>query len=168
MITIYLDTNCINANQVIPAVNELEKLYEQGKIDIEKTDTLDTELQGNPHGNAKRLQKSLNYIESYGPAVFGHSRWDYSVFGSQTDAQKLDRMLEMLWGKKGRSQYSKQQIRDAMHISTAARYGGNYFITNDKELLNKSKEIKQNDQIIVCSPENCLNSVKKTLEINSS
>lgn len=130
MDSIYIDTNCINARQNNDAINKLEELYDQERILIEKTDTLDTELQdgqGYPQGQ----KKAMNYIESYGPAVVGHSRLGSSIVGSDEDDKRLGKMLEILWGKKVRSSYDNSQIRDAMHISTAARYGGTYFVTNE-------------------------------------
>lgn len=164
MISVYIDTNCINARQNSSALNELEKLYEEGLILIEKTDTLDTELArgtGYPQGQ----KKSMNYIESYGPVVLGYSRIGSSILGSDEDDKRFSKILEILWGKKIRSMYTSSEIGDAMHIATAARYGGTYFITNENRLLIKSQEIKNELNIEICRPEDCIERIKKRIKI---
>ncbi|HVZ12291.1 MAG TPA: hypothetical protein VG965_04650 [Patescibacteria group bacterium] len=164
MISVYIDTNCINARQDNTAINELEKLYHDDMLLIEKSDTLDTEL-SHGSGYPKGQKKSLDYIESYGPAVVGLSRVGSSIVGSEEDDKRLSKVLEILWGKKIRSAYSMQDMGDAMHITTAARYGGNYFVTNEKRLLKKSKEIKDEFGIEVCTPEDCLDKVLKRIKV---
>jgi len=163
-ISVYIDTNCINAKQANKYLNELEELYIREEILIEKTDTLDTELQdgkGYPQG----LKKSMKYIESYGPTVFDHSRWNSSILGDEKDEERLSKVLEILWGKKVRSSYRKQDIRDAMHISTAIRYGGKYFVTDERKLLNKADKIEIVFGIKIRNPENCLDEVKARLKV---
>lgn len=164
MISVYIDTNCINARQNNSAINQLEKLYEDELILIEKTDTLETEL-GRKNGYPEGQKKSMNYIESYGPAVLGLSRVGSSIVGSEAADNSLGRMLEILWGKKMRSSYSSSEMGDAMHISTSARYGGTYFVTNERALLMKSDEIKAEFGIIVCNPEGCLEMVKARIKL---
>lgn len=162
MISVFIDTNCINAKQSIKPLNELERLYADEKILIEKTDTLDTELQegkGYPRG----LKKSLNYIESYGPAVVGHSRLGSCIVEDESDNRRFSKVLSILWGQKARSQYSRQEIKDAMHIATAIRYGGTYFVTLEHNILKKSEEIKKEFVITICTPSNCLKFVKEEI-----
>lgn len=163
MISVYIDTNCINARQGEPHLNELEKLYEEGKILIEKTDTLDTELREG-EGYKRGQRKSLSYVESYGPAVVENSRVGSSIVGSKEDDVRLSRVLEVLWGKKTRKSYSKNEIRDAMHISTAIRYGGNFFVTLESGILENAGELQGEFNIKVRSPENCLVDVTKRLK----
>lgn len=159
MISVYIDTNCINARQNDQFLNELEKLYLEEKILIEKTDTLDTELQENkkyPLGQ----KKSLSYIESYGPAVFGHSRWGSTIFADEHDEKRLTKVLAILFGPKSRQSYGRNDIRDAMHISTAIRYGGGFFVTSEKALIDKAKEIEKEFGIKIRTPQDCLTEVK--------
>lgn len=164
MISIFIDTNCINARGNDVAINELEKLYREDKILIEKADTLDTELT-HGFGYPKGQEKSLDYVESYGPAVIGHSRIGFSMIGDEGDDERLGSILKILWGTRNRSDYSTNEIRDAMHIATAVRYGGTYFITKEKNILKKNYEIKKEFGINVCDPEHCLEEVKKRLKI---
>ena len=168
MIAIYKDTNTINANLNDPAINELEILVEKYPkyLMFEKTDTLDTELLENSHHNARRLKKSDQYIESFGVAVLGHSRVGHSIIGSDADDKRFSEVLEILFGKKLRSNYAIQEIRDAMHVMTTIRYGGNYLITYDKKLLEKSQQIfSRFNSTLICNPNECLEKVKKRLYI---
>lgn len=168
MIAIYKDTNTINANLKDEAVNELEELAEKypENLMFEKTDTLDTELLENPHHNAGRLKKSDQYIESFGVAVLGHSRLGHTVVGSEADDKNFAEILEILFGKKQRSGYTKQEIRDAMHMMTTVRYGGNYLITYDKKLLSKSEQLfNRFNATIICTPSDCLTKVKHRLSL---
>lgn len=168
MIAIYKDTNTINANLKDSAVNALEELAERypEKLMFEKTDTLDTELLENPHHNAGRLKKSDQYIESFGVAVLGHSRLGHTVVGSEADDIMFTDILKILFGKKQRSSYTKQEIRDAMHVMTTVRYGGNYLITYDKKLLDKSGQLfNRFNATIICNPNDCLMKVKQRLSV---
>lgn len=166
-IGVYIDTNCINARQKDDSLNELEKLHEVGKIQIEKTSVLDTELQegkGYPLG----LNKSDRYIESYEVAVLDHSRLGHSVVGGNNDEKMFSRILEILWGKKHRTRYSKSEIRDAMHLFTAIRYGGSYFITLERDLLIKAELLQKEFGIKTRSPKDCLKEVKERLSLLES
>lgn len=160
--TVYIDTNCINARASNNYINKLEQLHNEEKITIEKTDTLDTELQkgkGYPQG----LNKSSNYIEALGSFVLGSSRLGSSVLGTSIDQSNLSKMLEILWGKKNISAYSENQIRDAMHITTSAKYGGTFFVTNETALLSKADLIGKEFNIKVCSPQECLIEIEEKL-----
>ena len=98
-------------------LNKLEKLYDEEKILIEKTDTLDTELRegkGYPAGE----KKSSQYVESFGQALVGHSRVGTSLVGDPDDSKRLSRILTLLWGSKPQSAYKKNCLRDSMHLST--------------------------------------------------
>lgn len=159
---IFIDTNCLNENQDDPNLNELEKLESENKLSIERADVMDTEmLEGKFE---KGLTKSSKYLEAFGPAVFDHSRWNHSVFASDQDAINFTQIIFCLFGKRKREEYRKQQIRDAMHLTTAAKYGANYFLTKDKKILAKSQQLKQLTGVTVCSPKDCLAELKVYLK----
>src|SRR4030043_2027128 len=164
MISVYIDTNCINARQKDPSLNQLEELYEQEKILIEKTDVLDTELQENK-GYPLGQRKSMQYVESFGPGVVDHSRVGSSIVGDADDDIRLTRVLTLLWGQKRRNEYTKEEIRDAMHISTAVRYGGTYFVTTEKGLLKKAEVVGKEFGIKLRDPERGLHEVGQRLKI---
>lgn len=161
-ILVYLDTSCVNANRKIKALNELDRLKDEGKVLVEVTDTFETELRDGK-GYPRGLRKALDYIFSEGPAVVNHSRLNSCIIGSGEDERRLIKVLGVLFGAKPLREYTKNEIRDAMHISTAIRYGGTYFVTLDKKVLNMSDGIRSEFQIIIANPENCLKQVKKRL-----
>lgn len=168
MISVYKDTNSINSKQQDQWVNEIEELAEKypDYLIIEKADTLDTELLENPSYNADRLKKSDGYIESYGLAVLGHSRLGPSVLGTEKEDQEFSEILEIIFGKKQRSEYTKQEIRDAMHVMTAIRYGGTYLITNDKKMiLSSDKLFKRFNSTKISSPIEALQMIKQRIKL---
>lgn len=113
---IVIDTNCINAKQKDTFLNELEKFADEGKIDIETTDTLLNELgrnKGYPQGQKKANDK---YIFSMGPTVLGYSNFGTSVLGSDEDDRRLSEILKILFGQKSRAFYSPNEMGDAMQI----------------------------------------------------
>lgn len=157
---IFIDTNCLNENNDDPALNELEELEAKGTILIEKADVMDTELLQKPYH--KGLAKSLKYTESFGPLVLGHSRLGHAVFGSDDDAVRFVHILHALFGKRIPQQYRKQQIRDAMHLVTAAKYGANFFVTRDKKIIKRAEIIKSiSGGVLPAVPEDCLSYIKK-------
>lgn len=162
--SVYIDTNCINANQKDKAINHLEKLYGEDKILIETTDTLETEFnegKGYPKG---KLKASNSYIYSYGPAVVGHSRIGFSIVGTDEDDKRLGKVLSIIFGQKNRKDYDRNEIRDCMHISTAIRYGGTHFVTYDKALLDKSEAIKNEFGIKIKKPADALKEILDRIE----
>lgn len=162
MILVYLDTSCVNAKQKIEALNELDRLNDEEKIMVEITDTFETELRSGK-GYSRGLPKASKYIFSEGPAVVGYSRLGSCIVSSDEDDRRMARVLEILFRKKPRAKYTSNEIRDAMHISTAIRYGGTYFVTLDKKVLKKAEEIKNEFQITLANPEECLRQVNERL-----
>lgn len=164
MISVYIDTNCVNARQSNTALNQLEKLYQEEKILIETTDTFETELLEGK-GYSRGLKKALNYVFSFGPGVVGHSRVGYCIVGSEEDDRRLGRVLEIVFGRKLRKDYSRNQIRDAMHLATTIRYGGMYFVTQDRSLLEETETIRKEFLTNVVTPEDCLKLVRARLKL---
>jgi hypothetical protein len=168
MISIYKDTNTINARGKDAFINELEELAEKypDSLSIDRTDVMDTEFMQNSIYNAERLKKSSTYIESFGEGTWDNSRWDHMVWGDNNGDDKLGDMLKLIFGEKKRSEYTKNEIGDAKHILTTMHHGGRYFITYDGKILNKTKEIYAlNNATTVCTPEECLERVKSRLKV---
>lgn len=150
MIIVFVDNSCINSKQEILPLNKLEELHNK-KIFLQKTDTFDTEIQGRWNSTIVSKKSSM-YNEARGPFVLGHSRLGHSVLGNQDDAQRIDRILVILFGEKNRNEYGQNEIRDAMHLATSIRYGGDFFITLDNDFLSKSKEIEYEFGISIRQP----------------
>jgi hypothetical protein len=155
---VYLDTNCINARGGDRAVADLQSFLRSRGANFQKTSALDTELRGYRPG----LGKSADMAESLETGVWGFSRWDHAVYGSQKDDEDISAILECLFGKRDRFAYSTQQVMDAMHLHTAGRNGGHFFVTRDDEILSKATAIQT-----LCAglrpvtPEQCLAALEK-------
>lgn len=169
IISLFKDTNTINSKCKLESVSKLEGIAANHPdfLIIEKADALDTELLQNEEKNSKRLLKSANYIESYGIGVVGYSRLGSCVMATANEERELDEILKILFGDKGNKlNYNRTEILDAMHIHTAIKYGATHFITNDKQLLAKSKEIKQRfNSTLITKPEQCLEAIIKKMNI---
>lgn len=139
----YFDNNFVTDDSLAAAA--LRRYHDEGWIDLWRTDTLDTEL-ADAKDSERLMNESSRYVESLGPAVWGHSRWGHSVFASEEDAKRIDHVFAILFPGSDRHDLStgraRRKLRDAMHVATAIRYGANGFITRDKrDLVRKSDAI---------------------------
>jgi hypothetical protein len=166
-VILYFDVNFVDCET--RAARDLRRYHATGWITLLRCDTLDTELGDTKDGEKRQelLAASAPYIEALGPAVFGSSRLDHTVFGSDEDDARLDRVYSILFPGSDRRDDStnraRRKVRDAMHLATAIRYGGNGFITLDeRDLLRKSHEIaKAFNGFQVVSPEPALAFVER-------
>ncbi len=158
MKTITIDTNVINARGKLDAMNKLEALAQQGKVVIYKTDVLDTEMQDSYNPG---LLKAKGYTEDVGIFIVGHSRVGHTKLSSDEDGAYLEEILTLLFGKKQRSEYSKQEIRDAMNLLTHKSKGRDYFVTKDTGILKCRLDIEKELGVIVCTPEYCLTMIEE-------
>ncbi|MDP3041709.1 MAG: hypothetical protein Q8N62_03115 [Candidatus Omnitrophota bacterium] len=113
VLRITIDTNLINARQQLPDMNTLEEMHKKGLIEIVKTDAMDTEML---NGYKKGLEKSQQYREIQGYGVFGHSRYDHAVYGSEDDGGLTQSVVMALFLGKSCSELSDNDIKDVMHI----------------------------------------------------
>jgi len=125
-----------------PAIEELLRLRREGRVEIAKTDTVDTErTDGVPDAKATdRLLETAGIIELHGPVVVGHSRWDHAVFASDEDSDRIDGVFAVLFPDSDRNAMDRTSIhklRDALHIATAIRYGYDVFVTAETRLLKR-------------------------------
>lgn len=151
-----LDTNSVaNPDPTTAAVlSELRTLFEAGRIDMVRTDTMDTEL-GSATGELRDqlLSESSQFVELLGPMVLDHSRLGHSVVASAEDGARIDRVYAVLRPNGDRSHANSNDLRDAMHIATAIRYGAGFFVTSDKNVLARRAELRdQFDWFTVLSP----------------
>jgi hypothetical protein len=125
-----------------PEREELWKLFKQGRIQLAMTDVLGTELAGDTDEDRRaRLEASAMPLEeAIGPWVLGHSRLKHTVLATKEDALRLDQVIEVLFPGRGRTDLDHHDLRDAMHIATAKRYGY-LFLTDDKRLLRRSQKL---------------------------
>ena len=136
---LYVDTNLVGSDAA--EVRELLRLHEAGLLQLQRTDTVDTELIGATDHSRKSqlLEESAGLVESFGAFVLDHSRLDHAVLGGSMDEMRLEQVFSVLFPN---AQRSRNNLRDAMHISTAIRYGANGFVTQDKRVLKRQGAIR--------------------------
>ncbi|WP_340375933.1 hypothetical protein U5640_12700 [Streptomyces sp. SS7] len=139
---LFIDTHIIDA--VDEASVCLRHLRDEGWINLQRTDALDTELADAPPEKwAQLTEASAAYPEALGPMVWGQSRWDSSVWGTEEDHTRLHDVFAILFPNVERATARDNHVRDAMHVSTAIRYGGFGFVTRERRLLNKADRIAE-------------------------
>lgn len=158
MTTIALDTNCINAKEKDETLNELQSLCAEGKVQIYKTDVMDTEMQDN---YSPGLRKSKNLTEDLGDMVVGHSRVGHGVIGSENDEKIFVEILGILFDRKDRAKYTSRELRDAMMVKTHMEHKRTFLVTRDKGLLNKAKTLQEKFNVEIVDPERCLSRISK-------
>jgi len=165
--TVTFDTSCIYSNEdekAPRAIRELERIHAEGRIQIVKTDVLDTEL---GEGNEQLKLKSEEYSEDFGVMVADLSRADHAVAGGS----EIDYLLEQIRDTVFRnlSQMSKKSqaraIRDAMHLATHRMYKRHFFVTRDqRHIIYMRKELEEKFGIVALTPEECLARLKPSLD----
>jgi predicted nucleic acid-binding protein len=83
---------------------------------------------------------SIKFLELQGPVVLDNSRLNHTVLASDEDVQRLDRVKEIVGIRSTSERNAKHDLRDAMHIATAIRYGYNGLVTGDKRLLKHNNQ----------------------------
>jgi hypothetical protein len=152
-----------------PAIAELLRLRREGRVEIAKTDTVDTErTDGVSDATATdRILETAGIIEVHGPAVVGHSRWDHAVIAGDEDGDRIDGIFAALFpngDRHGMDRTSMHNLRDAMHIATAVRYGYNVFVTTETRLLKKADAIQRQWGIETLRPSDAVRWVEHRIE----
>ena len=157
---ITIDTNCINARSSLPAMTRLEYLHSEGRVQIVKTDVLDTELsewQGHRGERARRKPAQLH--EDIGVWVLGHSRLGHTRLAGDDDVllyEELEQEIFELPQKK----LSRRQVRDVMIIATHLKHGRDYLVTLDRGLIDRASRLREKFGITVLTPDECLSLVE--------
>lgn len=160
--TITIDTNCINTKQGMEHMNKMEKWHDQKLVEIMKTDVMDTEFSDAP---SKFRRKSQKYKEDIGVGVFDHSRWGHAVFGGEGVNYPLEEMKKLLFpkfetlGKKAK----KRAIRDAMHLATHYMHKRDFFVTEDKNFIEKRDKLTQRFGVTILTPKECVEKLEPSL-----
>ena len=139
-------------------LKKLKGWHEMGYIEIVKTDVVDTEL------TKTSLGKSAEFREDIGNAVLDHSRLDHCKLSDKPS--ELTPIFEVLFPETKWEQATRNQIRDAMHLSTHSEYGRDYFVTKDKHMyIDKKGELEVKFGITVLAPEECVEELKRKMNL---
>lgn len=126
-----------------PAIDELLEFERERRVALAKADTVDVERTSGakPSLAEERILETAGTIEVHGPFVLNHSRLDHSVFGSSLDETGIAEVLALVHPERrldGTSRSGLHDVRDALHIWTAIRYGYNGFVTTDGAVLESA------------------------------
>lgn len=131
-----------------PYVSRLFRFKDEGFVDLHKCDVVDTERTEGVSDElaTARILETAGTIEVLGPAVSNHGRLFHSVYASEDDERRLDRVFGLLFPNRGRDGSSVTEVhslRDAMQVATAIRYGYEAFVTSDPEVLRGATRIHE-------------------------
>jgi hypothetical protein len=156
---IVIDANRINTRGRIAAMNSLEALHDAGLIEIFQTSTLPVEFLPWPPGK----QKALKY------AVISGSSMVYLTDSNVADAQvgssgRASRHIEIhqsIFGQPSLGVDRLNDMRDALHIDQANQHDADFFVTDERVILNASPALAAiGIGTRVCSAEDCLSDVQ--------
>jgi hypothetical protein len=159
---LYFDTNVIRDQS--EAVRLLWRCRQEGWVRIQRTDVMDTELE--TARSDKRnwlLEESGLLAESLGALVLDNSRVDSAVIGTDRDRADFRDAFSILHPNLAVADACDNDIRDAMHVCGAARYGADFFVTRDKGILRKSGQLLERFAASAGDPETVLVAVGKTI-----
>jgi hypothetical protein len=167
-LTFAIDNHIVDGTT--PAEIELRRLHTEGWIELVLTDVTRTEwLAANPEKRRQLEDLAIGYVEYHGPMVLGQSRLGSAVLGSSEDQGRLERVFAALVPGTDLKSGRTQDVRDAMNVATAIRYGTNGFITRDgigkdRGVLHSADAIRAAfDDFSILSPERALAFVERTM-----
>jgi len=159
-LTVTIDTNCINARSSLSAMTQLEQLHSEGRVQLVKTDVLDTELSGWGGRRGQRARtKSAPLREDIGVWVLGHSRLGHTRLASEGDAALYDEIATVIFDHPLKGLH-KRQVRDVMVLVTHIKFKRDILVTLDKDLLDKVELIRRQFAVTVLRPGECLERVE--------
>lgn len=155
---IVIDANCINAKGGLQAMNQLEAYHDAGVVEILKTTTLNKEFSTAP----LQKKKSEKFQTIGGNCHFspidgkGAEALPGGVIGNTNLA-----LFEKLFPEKLTGDALHRSLRDTLHIDQSILNHCDYFVTNEKRLIDGGKRIPEIlERIIITSPEQCLDEIK--------
>ncbi len=160
---ITLDTHCVSflyPGELDPpfpgadeadALHRLQELDEQAFVRLVRTTEVDTER--NTHAFPGRISPLPELV---GPAVFGHSRYDYAVILSDEDGDQLDSILDHYLGERRRTEGRPNDFRDALMLATHWLHGSDVFVTLDRKLTRRAAERLSDLGLVIRTPSDAL------------
>jgi hypothetical protein len=143
-LTLAIDTNILIRRHLDGATIELFRLHETGKVNLEKTDTLDAERLRTARDDSEarqRLLESIDLIEVLGPMRLDYSRLDHSVLASPSDEVRDDEVFRLIFGRDCTPTSRRNEVADAHHVATCIRYALDGLVTRDRKILRASRRL---------------------------
>ncbi len=147
------------------SMNELEAYHDAGLIEILKTSTLDAEFNTAPL--QKEKAKNYKMIGGTGPAFMGDDHMADAMPGAVVGESEFYKYYLEIFGPELGEKFCRRSIRDCMHIDQAILNNANYFITNEKRLIQAGQQVDAiHEKIRILNPEDCLTELKDYLVTN--
>ena len=151
------------------AMNALLAYRREARIEIVKTDTVDTERIEGVSGDEAidRILETAGILELLGPAILDHSRLDHCVWAAEEDGERLDEVFAVLFpgtDRYGTGTTHTHKLRDAMHVATSIREGCDAFVTTDGALLRKAAAVQARWNIEILTPTDAVRWVERRIE----
>lgn len=159
---VVIDANRINARGRIEAMNCLDAYHTMGAIELLQTSTLPVEFLTAP----LQREKAREYD------VIGGSALVYLTSGNVADAypgtpiqeSRLSEIERLLFGTKPfpTDRIRVQSQRDALHVDQAWQHGADYFVTDDRKILDGASALAAAGITLgIYSAEDCENNLTK-------
>ncbi|MDO8613756.1 MAG: hypothetical protein Q7R32_13195 [Dehalococcoidia bacterium] len=172
-LTVTIDTNSINARQMNPHLNRLEKWHQAGLIEITRTSVLDEELATDftKMGESRR-QRAQRYTMGKDTLVFTQKE----SFQKSGDFLKgpiadewLDPTTQILHPGKHYHELSIRDKRDISHLATHKLHRWDYFVTTDRrDILSRAEDLWWELSIKALSPEDAVREIGAVLQERAS
>ncbi len=158
------DTNCINLRQAVRALNELERLAEEGLIEIAAGPAMLADLQRDKSLHAEdrsekaRLLHERIHTESVEPMPSGSLE---AALEATFEREDVKRGLLDLWQTlfPGPGHPTDNQVDDILHILIHRVWKRDIFVTQDTDFLNNREKLKDLVGVTICTPEEALQRV---------
>ena len=160
-ITVFLDNNIIGDEA--PATRFLWQCRDAGWIRLQLTDVTGTEQLDMPSEKSHLRYEAGQLAEALTPLVLGHSRLGSSVTASEEDSERIDRVFRILHPNADPATTRKNNVRDAMTVAGAARYGGDFLATRDGNILQKTEPLFEELGIRCSDPETIESEVRASI-----
>jgi predicted nucleic acid-binding protein len=124
------------------ALVELVELHSQCRVLLAKTDLVDRERPADRREafDVAALFDGIDLVEVLGPRLLAdaHGRAAQVL---EADEQRQERMNDIIGIRPGRN--GANDRRDAEHVATATRYGFDGFVTTDRRLLRRARQLSR-------------------------
>ena len=166
-----LDLNCINLRKTVPALNELERLAEQGIVQLAATPAmlLDLERDQSRHAEQRREKALLlhetihNRPTTTSPPGSSEKTLEDPVT-RDTVERGLQHWLQVLFPS-GRP--NEKMVDDILHVLIHRAWKRDIFVTMDNDLLSRRDQLKTLG-VIVCKPDEALQLVRDQVRDHDS
>ena len=155
MLRVTIDTNVIITENKQMLIAEIKQLAEQDLIDIAVTTRViaDKDQDKNERRKSEHLKEFDHYLKVGTVARWGFSRWDSGdPWTGEADVQLGNQLSKILFGKT-QDKCSHNELADLDHLIGHLHAKRDIFITFDKDILKKCKELHEQIGITVSSPE---------------